>query len=96
MTAPAQEWLRFDTWLWQARFLRSRADCARLAEAGGVRINRQPTEKPHARVRVGDVLTIAPPGGHDVRVITIRALGSRRGPASEARTLYEDIPAAPG
>ena len=87
----AEGWLRLDTWLWQARVLKSRADCGALTEAGGVRINRQPTDKPHARVRIGDVLTIAPPGGHAVRVLTVRALGDRRGPAIEARTLYEEM-----
>ena len=87
----ADGWLRLETWLWQARLLKSRSDCGALAEAGGVRINRQTTDKPHARVRVGDVLTIAPPGGRSVRVLAIRALGSRRGPAGEARTLYEEM-----
>ena len=44
-------------WLWCARVLRQRNDCAGLVAAGGVRINRQPTEKPHARLRPGDVIT---------------------------------------
>jgi ribosome-associated heat shock protein Hsp15 len=45
--------------------------------------------KPHYRVRPGDVLTFAQ--GHDIRIIRILALGERRGPAPEARALYEDI-----
>ncbi len=40
-------------------------------------------------VRPGDVLTF--PKGTDVRVIKIIELGVRRGPASEAQTLYEDL-----
>ena len=92
MTAAAQ---RLDVWLWCARLYRSRADCARLIAAGGIRINRQPTEKPHARLRPGDVLTLPLPGGvkAGVRVWRVLALAARRGPASEARLLYEEITA---
>ncbi len=84
---------RLDVWLWCARLCRSRADCARLIAAGGIRINRQPTEKPHARLRPGDVVTLPLPAG--VRVWRVLALAARRGPAAEARLLYEEIAAAP-
>jgi ribosome-associated heat shock protein Hsp15 len=83
---------RLDVWLWCARLCRSRADCARLIAEGGMRINRQPTEKPHARLRPGDVLTLPLPTG--VRVWRVLALATRRGPAGEARLLYEEIAAA--
>jgi len=85
-------WQRLDKWLWCARFMRHRADCAALVSRGGLRINRQPTDKPHARLRVGDIVTLALRGA--VRVIEIRALASRRGPAGEAATLYREIPPA--
>lgn len=78
--------------LWCARILRARADCALLVEAGGIRINRQPTEKPHARVRVGDVITLPIRG--DVLVLEVTALSERRGPATAARLLYRLIPEA--
>ena len=81
------DWQRLDKWLWCARFLRARADCAALAADGAVRINRQPTDKAHARVRPGDVLTLKLRG--DVRVVRIAALAARRGPPAEARSLYE-------
>lgn len=84
-----RDWQRLDHWLWCARFLKQRSDCARLAGAGHIRINRQPTEKPHARLRPGTVLTLALRG--EVRVIRVLALGTRRGPATEARLLYEEI-----
>ena len=83
-------WQRLDIWLWCARFLKSRADCARLVATGGVRRNRQPTDKSHARVRAGDVLTLAL--RDNVRVVRVRALAARRGPATEARTLYDEVP----
>ncbi len=82
-------WQRLDMFLWCARFLRQRSDCARLAASGAVRINRQPTDKPHARVRPGDVLTI--PLQRGVRVIRVSALSDRRGSAADARMLYVDI-----
>ena len=84
-----RSWQRLDKWLWYARFLKARADCARLVAAGGVRINRQPTDKPHARLRPGDVITL--PLRQDVRVIRVLSLGTRRGPAPEAQTLYEEV-----
>jgi len=84
-----QDWQRLDKWLWCARFMKARADCARLIAEGSVRINRVPTEKSHARLRVGDVITFPLRG--DVRVIEVLALATRRGPAPEAEGLYRDI-----
>ena len=82
-------WQRLDLWLWCARLAKTRADCARLVAAGALRLNRQPTDKAHARLRVGDVLTIALHGR--VRVWKVAALATRRGPPAEARSLYEDL-----
>ena len=87
-----RDWQRLDKWLWCARFLRARSDCAALVAQGAVRINRQPTEKPHARLRVGDVLTVAL--HQSVRVVAVVALAVRRGPAPEERLLYHDVPPA--
>jgi ribosome-associated heat shock protein Hsp15 len=89
-----RDWQRLDKWLWCARFLRHRADCARLAEAGQVRIDRQPTDKAHARLRPGQVLTLALRG--EVRVLRVLALADRRGPPAEARLLYQEIAAQQG
>jgi ribosome-associated heat shock protein Hsp15 len=85
-------WQRIDKWLWCARFMKHRSDCAALVGQGGLRINRLPTEKPHARLRVGDVVTLPLRG--QVRVLQVLALATRRGPASEAATLYREIPPA--
>lgn len=82
-------WQRLDLWLWCARLAKTRAECARQIATGGVRINRQPTDKAHARVRPGDILTLAL--GGRVRVWRVVALAARRGPPAEARTLYEDL-----
>ena len=88
--AASRGWQRLDMWLWCARVLRQRNDCAGLVAAGGMRINRQPTEKPHARLRPGDVITLPVHG--QVRVLRVVALAARRGPASEAATLFEELP----
>lgn len=82
---------RLDLWLWYARVARHRSDCVTLIGRGHVRINRQPTSKPHAKVHVGDVLTLPGQTRPDVRVWRVLALGERRGPAAEAMTLYEDV-----
>ena len=84
-----RDWQRLDKWLWCARFMRARADCARLVAKGSVRINRLATDKAHARLHVGDVLTLPVHGS--VRVVRVLALAVRRGPSAEARLLYEEI-----
>ena len=95
--AEDHDWQRLDKWLWCARVAKTRAACARLVEEGGVRINRQPTDKPHARLRPGDVLTFAlgPAERGVVRVWRVLALAGRRGPAPEAQALYEDLSGQP-
>jgi ribosome-associated heat shock protein Hsp15 len=78
---------RIDLWLWYARFAKTRSLAARLCEAGAVTVNGGTVEKA-AAVRVGD--TVSVPQGKMRRTVAIRALGERRGPPSEARTLYEE------
>ncbi len=80
---------RLDKWLWCARFASTRTACASIAEGGRLRINRQPTDKPHAKVRIGDVLTLPLHSG--VRVVEILGLSERRGSAPDARALYRQI-----
>jgi len=90
---PADAAQRLDAWLWCARLRKTRADCAALVESGAVRINRLPTDKAHARVRPGDILTIAQGRGESGRIAVWRvlALAERRGPPAAARLLYEDL-----
>ncbi|HET9149893.1 MAG TPA: RNA-binding S4 domain-containing protein [Alphaproteobacteria bacterium] len=80
--------LRLDKWLWFARFFKTRSLAARILEAGGVRVRGAPA-KPHTAVRPDDVVTFSV--GGSVRVVRVVALGTRRGPAVEARALYEDL-----
>jgi ribosome-associated heat shock protein Hsp15 len=91
MTEPDQAalGLRLDKWLWQARFFKTRTIAAMLANRRKIRVNNVLVTKPHYRVRPGDVLTF--PQGGNVRVVRVVHLGIRRGPASEAQSLYEDL-----
>jgi ribosome-associated heat shock protein Hsp15 len=69
--------------------MRQRSDCAALIARGSIRINRQPTDKAHARLRIGDVLTVPVHGA--VRVVRVISLAARRGSGPEARLLYDEI-----
>lgn len=85
--------VRLDKWLWFARFFKSRSLATRFLEDGKARL-RGAVAKSHARIRVGDVITFSLRGS--VCIVEVRFLGTRRGPAIEARTLYEDLsPAKP-
>lgn len=81
--------LRLDKWLWHARFIRHRELAEDLVARRRVRLNEQVVTKTHQLVRPGDVITLTEPVR--LRVLRVQALGARRGPASEARALYEEI-----
>ena len=82
------ERLRLDKWLWHARFFKTRGLAAKVVAEGRVRVNGDPVSKPARGVGPGDVLTF--PQARVVRVVAILAVGTRRGPAEEARALYDD------
>ena len=83
------EKIRLDTWLWYARFYKSRSLSSKAILSGKLRLNSNKIIKPAAKVKINDVLTI----NHInmVRIIQVQSLGSRRGPASEAQELYNDL-----
>ena len=85
---------RLDKWLWYARVAKTRTLAAGLVTDGKVRVNRQKVAKPAHAVRVGDVVTVSVARG--VRVLRIEATGTRRGPATEARLLFDEIVPLPG
>lgn len=89
MACPEQTGQRLDKWLWYARFFKTRTLAAKTCNGGHVRSGGAAVAKAHHQVRVGDVLTFAQ--GRYIRVVKVLALGTRRGPAIEARTLYEDL-----
>lgn len=96
MATAAGESLRLDKFLWCARFFKSRSQASAFVLAGRVRLRGTVVSKAHQTVRVGDVLTF--PLGSQIRIVRVRALATRRGPAAAARLLYEDVsePLPPG
>ncbi|WP_112661733.1 RNA-binding S4 domain-containing protein [Microvirga flavescens] len=80
---------RLDKWLWFARFAKTRTLAAKLVASGFVRVDGQRTDNPAKAIAVGDVITIAL--AHATLILRVEALGTRRGPAAEARQLYADL-----
>ena len=79
---------RLDKWLWYARFARTRTLAARLVASGHVRVNGHRVDNPAKALAIGDVVTVA--AAHVTAAVRVLDLGERRGPATEARTLYEE------
>ncbi len=80
---------RLDKWLWYARFFKSRSLATKFCASGRLRVNEQAVKKAHHGLRVGDVLTV--PKARHIRVVRVVDLGARRGPATEAQALYDDL-----
>jgi ribosome-associated heat shock protein Hsp15 len=80
---------RLDKWLWHARVVKARSSAAALVEAGHVRLNGVREKAPGHAVKVGDVVTIAL--DNSVRILKVVAFAERRGDATAARVLYEDL-----
>ena len=78
---------RLDKWLFHARFYRTRQLAQAAVGAGKVRLNGARLDKPGHAIKPGDVLTLG--RGAQVMAVRVLALAERRGPASEARNLYE-------
>ena len=70
--------LRLDKWLWYARFFETRAVASKAISNGRFRLDGEVMSKPHRQAKCGQVLTFSQ--GTRVRVVRIKALGSRRGP----------------
>src|SRR5262245_32733077 len=84
---------RIDKWLFFSRAVKSRSLAAKLAQAGRVRINGEKTDHASSMVKPGDTLTITL--DRRILVYRVRDPGTRRGPADEARLLYEDLSPMP-
>jgi ribosome-associated heat shock protein Hsp15 len=83
---PASE--RIDKWLWYARFGKTRAVAQKLIDRGQVTLNGAKVQKASASVRIGDRITVVLETVK--RSITVLALAERRGPADEAKALYDE------
>jgi ribosome-associated heat shock protein Hsp15 len=81
--------IRLDKWLWFARVVKTRSIAQGLASSGHVRINGQRAESASKAIRIGDVLTIALPSR--ARVLKVLDTAERRGSASDAKMLYQEL-----
>jgi ribosome-associated heat shock protein Hsp15 len=79
--------LRVDKWLWAARFFKTRTLASDAVSGGKVKVNGG-ASKPARDIKVGDRLDIA--NGEVRWQVVVHALSDKRGPAPEARLLYEE------
>ena len=83
--------MRVDKWLWAARFYKTRSLAQQAIAAGRVKLN-DTRIKPAHELKAGDALAIRV-GDFEWR-ITVKALSDKRGPAEQARKLYEETEAS--
>jgi ribosome-associated heat shock protein Hsp15 len=83
--------MRVDKWLWAARFFKTRS-LAQAAIAGSrIRVNEERV-KPAHDLKVGDSVVVRA-GEYEWHLI-VRGLSEKRGPAVQARLLYEETAAS--
>ena len=85
--------IRVDKWLWYARFFKTRGLASKTVTGGHLRVNSNRVTKASHSVGANDTLTFSQ--GDRIRVVQILDIGTRRGPAPEAQTLYDDLTPAP-
>ncbi len=83
------ERLRVDKWLWYARLCKTRALAGTLCAEGAVDLDGARIDRPARPVKVGTEVTLRQRGWE--QRVKVLALGTRRGPATEARGLYEVV-----
>jgi len=85
--SDSRERVRFDKWLWAARFYKTRTLAAQAIEAGQARLDDERVKPAHA-VRVGARVTVRRHGL--VWEAEVLALSDRRGSAADAALLYRE------
>jgi ribosome-associated heat shock protein Hsp15 len=86
---PETPAVRLDKWLWAARLFKTRSLAAEEIGRGRVRVNGAPA-KPSREVRLGDTLSVVQGSVPVPRVLIVRGLSLRRGPATQAQVLFEE------
>lgn len=81
--------MRLDRYLFFIRLVKSRTLAQAIIQAGNIRIDGKRVAKTSEEVRVGSVVALPLHG--QVRILRVLALPQHRGPASEARTCYEEL-----
>ena len=81
--------VRIDKWLWATRFYKTRALAVEAIEGGKIEVNGDKPKRAKP-LKVGDEVRIRL--GPYLHIVHVRELSGRRGPAEQARTLYEETP----
>jgi ribosome-associated heat shock protein Hsp15 len=81
--------MRLDKWLWAARFFKTRSLAQQAIESGRVTLNEQRIKPSHV-LRISDFVLVRV--GEFAWRIQVKGLSERRGPAEQARKLYEETP----
>ena len=79
--------VRFDKWLWAARFYKTRSLAAQAIDAGQARVGDERV-KPARGLRPGETVSVRKSGL--IWVVEILALSDRRGGATDAAKLYRE------
>lgn len=80
--------VRVDAWVWAVRLAKTRSQATAAVKAGHVRVN-DVAAKPAQPVNIGDVVRVRLHGFEKIYRVT--GLATKRGSATEAATLYEDL-----
>lgn len=91
MSAPAGPpgKVRIDKWLWAARFFKTRSAATEAVQGGRVHLNGV-RAKPARDVQVGDLVEVTV--NQTPFSLRVTGLGERRGSATQAAALYEELP----
>ncbi len=81
--------VRLDKWLWFARFCKTRTQANKFCREGNIRVNRELVAKPNHLLKPEDVLSFIL--RKRILIIRVISVGTRRGPFSEAKNLYQDL-----
>ena len=79
--------MRLDKWLWAARFFKTRSLAQQAIAAGRVKLNDARVKSAH-ELRVFDAVTVRI-GDFEWKIV-VKQLSDKRGPAEQARKLYEE------
>ena len=79
--------VRLDSWLWAARFYKTRTLAAEAVDGGKVDLNGDRPKRSRA-MKVGDEIALRQGPYH--HRLTVTGLADRRGPASVAAALYQE------
>jgi ribosome-associated heat shock protein Hsp15 len=83
--------MRLDKWLWAARFFKTRSLAQQAVNSGRVQLNGERT-KPAHEIKPADMVVVRV--GDWQWEVCVKALCERRGPAEEARKLYDETEAS--